>query len=382
MSGGAGVSGEAARFRPTRGRGRPRRDPPQRRRPAARRRRADGGREGERVRPRRRPGRAGGARGGRDLARRGARRGGARRCARPGSRRRSWCSRSSRPGAEAVALGAPPDPDASTPTPALAPAAPPRPGGRGGGAREGRHRHAPGGRVAARGRRRRSSPRGRRGRPRPRGPVDPLRDAARTTRSRRRLSWTGSPAVVEAARAAGFDAAVPARVEQRRAACVTRRRLRPGAARDRALRDPAGARGRRGLGAAPGAVVAVGASRWRSACRPASGSATASATSSSGRVDRDGAGRLRRRLPADGVVAGRRPDRGPPLPRRGQRDDGPADGRLRRRARSRPATRSCCSARRETRTITAWELGRGAPARSPTRSSRGSATRVPREHVG
>ena len=182
------------------------------------------------------------------------------------------------------------------------------------------------------------------GRTRGRGPVDASRQEPRTTRRRR---GTSSPRFRRRRRPsrAADSPAPPARGEQRRPILPSRGAPRPRTPRHRALRvrsrrrawRPTWGCGRRCPGAQPVTMVtpareaerlslrpplpSLRATRWSPPCRSATPTAT------------------RGRCP-------RRPTcliRGPAMPGRGQRHDGPAARGLRDDPVEAPATRWCCS---------------------------------------
>ena len=172
-----------------------------------------------------------------------------------------------------------------------------------------------------------------RSRARPGGAVDPSRERRRTTPSRRRISSTRSRRAVDGGAGGRPRAAAAPRREQRRFDPAPGSPARPGAHRASAIY---------GIEPAPGVGAELGlrpALTWRStvtmAKRLTAGervSLRASLRARARRVGRHGAGGLRRRLPSRAVVPRRRPDRRPTVPGGGERDDGPADGRLRRHA--------------------------------------------------
>ena len=237
---------------------------------------------------------------------------GLRLCERRASTRRSWCCRSSRPGRSRAARRAGLTPVAGD-GPGLGAA---RRGGRELGvadrrAREGGHRHAPP-RGVAPGRPPAFVDAGRLGRASGWGG---LWTHFAEIRGRRgddeRVSSIGSSAVVDAVRAAGHQPATPARCEHRRVDPVSRGpgSIWSGSGIGIYGVEP-GARGGRGI-AGPATRAHLALERHDGEAPPGGGAdqLRPPLRARAGRVGRDRAGRLRRRLPSGAVLHGRRPDR-------------------------------------------------------------------------
>ena len=200
-------------------------------------------------------------------------------------------------------------------------------------AREGRHRHAPGRRVPARGDDRRSS------------------TASIATGLRLEALWTHFAssaedekttlvqlerflATVEDVRAA--RASQPAFLHTANSAAthpVPGDPPRPRPDRDRDLRAWSRLRASPTTGPAPGAHVALDGRIDEAPARRGTRLVRTPLPARARRERRDRAGGLRRRLPSHAVEPGRRPDPGPSMPGGGERDDGSADRGLRRHAR-------------------------------------------------
>ena len=160
-------------------------------------------------------------------------------------------------------------------------------------------------------------------------------------------------AVLDELRAAGSSRRIVHAANSAGPAVLPAGPLRPGPLRHRRLRPPA----RAGAGRAGRPAAGAHAHHEVSFVKQVAageGSPTGTASARRRHRGRHGAHRLRRRcvpVAAPGRAGGADPRAAPPDVRRGH--DGPAHGRLRCRApTSRPATRSCCWARRATSAIT------------------------------